>query len=132
MEKKPDTIATKLFIQVKQNYKSLIWAIIILVLSVARLNTSDTIKELLIPHSDKLVHIFLYTIFSFLLLLENKKSKGIFIRLLFAVFYGILMELFQQYFTTYRSLEIKDILANFSGVMIGLLLFISLSKKLKL
>ncbi|RLD84820.1 MAG: hypothetical protein DRJ10_00165 [Bacteroidetes bacterium] len=125
------TFTTKLLLPLKQNYKSLFWAIIILFLSVARFNTSDTIKELLIPHSDKLVHIFLYTIFSFLLLLENKKSKGIFIRLLFSLFYGILMELFQQYFTTYRSFEVTDILANFSGSIIGSLLFKIFNKKLK-
>ena len=125
------TFTTKLLLPLKQNYKSLFWAIIILFLSVARFNTSDTIKELLIPHSDKLVHIFLYTIFSFLLLLENKKSKEMFIRLLFSLFYGILMELFQQYFTTYRSFEVTDILANFSGSIIGSLLFKIFNKKLK-
>ena len=123
---------TKLLFQLKQNYKSLSWAILILILSISSIKTSDSIEEILIPHSDKLIHMFLYTIFSFLLLVENKKSKRIFIRLLFALFYGILMEIFQHYFTTHRSMEFYDILANLSGILICLLFYNKFSNKLKL
>ena len=129
MENKTENRYIKLLVIFKQNYKSLIWAIFILVLSVVRFNTSDSVKELLIPHSDKLVHIFLYTVFSLVLLVENRKNKGMFLRLVFALFYGILMELFQQYFTAYRSMEVLDILANFIGLIFGLLLFKILNKQ---
>lgn len=127
-----NSFTAKLFLSLKQNYKSIFWAFLILVLSLSHIDTSDSIKEFIIPHSDKLVHIFLYTVFSFLLLLENKKGKGIFIRLPFALFYGILMELFQHYFTLHRSMEFYDILANLSGIFIGLLFYTKLNKKLKL
>ena len=127
-----NSITTKSFLLLKNNYKSISWAFFILVLSLSHIDTSDPLEEFFIPHSDKLVHIFLYTVFSFILLLENKKSKGIFIRLPFALFYGILMELFQHYLTTHRSMEIYDILANLSGIIIGMLFYKKISKKLKL
>ncbi len=120
------------FQTIKQNYKSIVWAIIILILSVFRINTSDSIKEYLVPHSDKLVHIFLYTVFSFLLLIETEKSKQKYICLLYAFLYGVLMELFQHYFTIYRSFELYDILANTTGVLVGFLIYKQVKQKLNL
>jgi len=116
-------IATKSYSIFKQNIKSICWATIILILSLFHVNTPGSIKEYIIPHSDKLVHIFLYAVFSFLLLIESKKSKRNYIRLLFAIFYGIFMELFQHFLTIHRSLELLDIFANFSGVLFGLFLY---------
>lgn len=124
-------LTSKLFLLLKNNYKSISWALLILGLSLSHINTPVTIKQFFIPHSDKFVHIFLYTIFSLLLLVENKKSNRINIRLLFALFYGILMEFFQHFLTTHRSMEFYDILANFSGILIGFLLYVKLLKKLK-
>ncbi|RLD75344.1 MAG: hypothetical protein DRJ10_15445 [Bacteroidetes bacterium] len=117
---------------VKSNYKSLAWAGIILFLSIFHIKTPNSVKEIIIPHFDKIVHLGLYTILSFLLLFENKKSNPIYIRLLFAIFYGILMELFQHFFTNYRSMEIFDIVANTCGVFFGYFLFYLLQNKLKL
>ncbi len=120
------------FSNVIENYKSIVWAAIILFLSVFNISTPNSVKDYIIPHFDKIVHLSLYAIFSFLLLLENKKSNPIYIRLLFAIFYGILMELFQHLFTKYRSMEFLDLLANTGGVFLGYFIFNQLKKKLKL
>ncbi len=124
------SIIYKALKSIKLHYKSIFWALLILILSVVRLNTSNSVKEFLIPHSDKLVHIFLYTVFSILLLMENKKSKRNYFRLLFAISYGIVMELFQHYFTLYRSFELLDILANSTGVLFGFFLYKKLNLQL--
>ena len=108
---------------IKSNIKSIVWLIIITILSLVKLNPDETIKELLIPHTDKLVHLFLYTVLSFLLLIENKKSKRIFVLMLFAISYGILMELAQHFLTIYRSFDIFDILSNSTGVIIGYFIY---------
>ena len=126
------TLIFKLLNYSKTNYKSIIWASIILFLSVFHIKTPSTVKEIIIPHFDKIVHFAWYTILSFLLLYENKKSNPIYIRLLFAIFYGVLMELFQHFFTTYRSMEILDIAANTSGAFFGYFLFLQYKKRLKL
>ena len=116
----------------KENYKSILWGIIIFILSIFKLSTASIIEDKLIPHSDKLVHLFLYTLFSFLLLIENKKSKRNIFLLLFAIIYGILMELLQHFFTSYRSFEFYDILANSFGAILGFILFTQIRTKLQL
>lgn len=116
----------------KQNYKSIIWATIILIASLSRISTPDILKDNLIPQSDKLVHIAIYTIFSFLLLLENPENKGKYLRLLLAFIYGVLMEILQYLLTDYRSMELNDVIANMVGVFFGLFLYKKLKPKIKL
>lgn len=112
----------------KQNYKSLIWAIIIAIASLAHISTPDVLKDKLIPHSDKIVHIGIYAIFSFLLLWDNKKNKSNNLRLLLSFLYGVLMEILQYLLTDYRSMEFNDVIANTIGVLTGLILFNKLKK----
>ncbi len=104
---------------VRKYFKSIIWAMIILYLSLANLNDNETLKELLFPYSDKIAHFGIYAIFSFLILSEyNKKGKQ-WLPLSISIFYGILMEFFQFSLTTYRSLEIFDMLANTIGAFVA-------------
>lgn len=114
---------------IKQNYKSLTWAIIIAIASLAHITPPDALKDKLIPHSDKIIHIGIYAIFSFLLLWDNKKSKAINLRLLLAFLYGALMEILQYLLTDYRSMEFDDVIANTIGVFIGLFFFNKLKNK---
>jgi len=113
----------------KQNYKSISWAIIILIASLSHITPPDALKDRLIPHSDKIIHIGIYAIFSFLLLWDNKKSKGINLRLLLAFLYGVLMELLQYLLTDYRSMEFDDVVANLIGVLTGLFFYNKLKNK---
>ncbi len=104
---------------VRKYLKSIIWAMIILYLSLANLNDNETLKELLFPYSDKIAHFGIYAIFSFLILSEyNKKGKQ-WLPLAISIFYGILMEFLQFSLTTYRSLEIFDMLANTTGAFVA-------------
>ena len=114
---------------IKQNYKSLTWAIIILIASLAHITPPDVLKDRLIPHSDKIIHVGIYAIFSFLLLWDNKKRKAINLHLLLAFLYGALMEILQYLLTDYRSMEFDDVIANTIGVFTGLFFFNKLKNK---
>ncbi len=95
--------------------KSILWAVLILYLSLANLNDNELVKELLFPYSDKIAHLGVYAIFTFLLMSEYKIKKKQSLPLFITIIYGVLMEILQYALTTYRSLELFDILANASG-----------------
>lgn len=95
--------------------KSILWALLILYLSLANLNDNELVKELFFPYSDKIAHIGVYAIFTFLLMSEYKMKKKQLLPLFIAIVYGVLMEFLQYALTTYRSLELFDILANTIG-----------------
>jgi len=114
---------SKIQIFIKKYYKSLLWAIIILYLSLANINENETIKVLLFPFSDKIAHLTVYAILSFLILYDRSKKKKLLFPFIVSVFYGILMELLQYSLTTYRSFEVADMIANTIGAIIGLLFY---------
>lgn len=103
---------------ISNNYKSIVWAMIIMYLSLVNINDNETIKELLFPYSDKIAHLSVYAILSIILCSENKTKNNLY-RILFAITYGIIMETLQYSLTTYRSFELYDILANTLGVILG-------------
>lgn len=80
-----------------------------------------------LPTNDKLGHFLAYSTLSFHLLLLYSTKKNRILAILFAVSYGLLMELIQG-FIPGRQSSFYDILANTSGVAIGLII-ISLFKK---
>lgn len=102
---------------IKKYLKSIAWAILILYLSLANLNDSEVIKDLLFPYSDKIAHFVVYALFSFFLMVERKITGKDFFSLILPVSYGVLMEVLQYSLTDYRSLEIYDILANTAGAL---------------
>ena len=121
----------------KSYYKSIIWALVILALSLFKIEINKEFNSLNLP-IDKFAHIFLYCCFCFLVFLEtkfkekkdiNKKSRIIII-LLLVNFYGITMEFLQYSLTTYRSAEILDFLSNLIGSLLGLFLFFKLETNL--
>jgi len=87
-----------------------------------------------ISHLDKIEHAFAYAILSLSWLLTfkqaflNKKLK--YIIALSCVFYGIVIEVLQTTMTTYRTASLLDILANMFGVVVALLIFSSIYKKI--
>lgn len=88
----------------------------------------DVGKQIEIPFKDKYVHFTFYFILVVLWYIYTKKTNGNLkinlILVLAAIGYGILMELFQSLFTTTRTADIFDVMANSLGAISGLL-FIS-------
>ncbi|GGD46321.1 VanZ family protein [Muriicola marianensis] len=105
------------------------WMVFITVLSLVSFD-DDTSLDLEIPYFDKIVHFtfyFIAAVLGGLFLLSSKQkvkaNKQLFLKFLFGLIgYGIIIEVFQGSFTTYRSAELLDILANSVGAIIGILL----------
>jgi len=94
---------------------------------------TDDIK-LNIPHLDKVVHLSLYFIYTFLLLAEtryNNKKSTILLIALYSILFGALMEFCQMYLFDYRSGDIFDAIFNTLGVLLAIASFPKLQKFIK-
>lgn len=95
-----------------------------------------------IPHMDKIVHFTFYSVMVFLgTLFLKEKTKGNFQAIpaikrmfVFALCYGVFIELLQYIMPFDRAAEIWDVLANTIGGLFGVLLikkYLSLTTTLK-
>jgi VanZ family protein len=111
---------------------ALLWTCIVTVLSLITIK-SDIGSSIKIENKDKFVHFTFYFVFVVLWFLFakdksiNKKTK--LIVLFSAIGYGILMEICQGVFTTTRTPDILDVLANSLGAIVGLLFITALNNK---
>jgi VanZ family protein len=86
---------------------------------------------------DKLVHIFIFLVLSFLWLayidrvLTNTKPIVLFLALLVCLLYGIIIEVSQELFVRSRKAEALDVLADLFGASIGLFLFWNFKDRIK-
>lgn len=104
-------------------YIALILSIFILVFSLIPIK-NDLLGD--VDNSDKILHTFAYTILSLSWLfyfkpLKNIKAKTLIVFGLF--FYGIIIEILQSIFTTYRTGSLYDVFANSIGIFIALITF---------
>lgn len=90
-----------------------------------------------IPFLDKLVHIVMHAILVFVwlhyILIDDRyhfPSRIVTIALVLCFFYGIIIEALQHWFTTTRTFDLLDILANGIGDFIGLLSIWIVRKKI--
>ncbi|MGV6844686.1 MAG: VanZ family protein [Lutibacter sp.] len=75
---------------------------------------------------DKIAHFLMYLGLNFIWLIsfKNKANNYLILKIsLIILLYGIIIEVCQSEFTTYRSGDIFDVLANFSGIIVASLLF---------
>ncbi|POY40254.1 hypothetical protein C3L50_06310 [Flavobacterium alvei] len=112
-------------------YSAIFWTGIILFLS---LENANEIKQIEIPNFDKLIHAVFHFVFTTLWFLYLKKKLVTitnFPLLSFALmgsfFFGIAIELMQQYFTTTRSADVLDVLANLFGASLAVISIILLN-----
>ncbi len=113
----------KLLLKDKILYIALILSIFILVFSLIPIK-NDLLGD--VDNSDKILHTFAYTILSLSWLfyfkpLKNIKAKTLIVFGLF--FYGIIIEILQSIFTTYRTGSLYDVFANSIGIFIALITF---------
>ncbi|MCO6499136.1 MAG: VanZ family protein [Vicingus serpentipes] len=108
----------------KSFFPAIVWAIIIFLLSAF---PGNKIPDIPVWNIDKLVHIGMYAVFSFLLLTaynpqySTKKTRYFTISLIafFSVFYGGVMEILQHYIFINRSGSMYDFIANTIGSVMG-------------
>ncbi|MFM7053169.1 MAG: VanZ family protein [Bacteroidota bacterium] len=114
----------------------LIWAILIWAFSSIPNTELPDFSFWRILSGDKLIHVFLYGVLSFLLVGSSLKQhmyrRVRYNALTFSLFatsvYGVLIELYQEFVLTDRFGDWADALANFVGALLGLILFKSIFK----
>jgi VanZ family protein len=111
---------------------AVIWTLVIAVLCLVRFNDLPGVK---LANADKYVHAtfhFFFVIFwqqYFRSPDSGTKMRRVLGRVFFlSVIYGCLIEIAQQYFTTTRQADLKDVVANFTGAALAIVLLIIAEK----
>jgi len=108
------------------------YSFLILILSLININDIEIVT---LEASDKFYHTVCYAIMAFLwsyyLKLKTGTLKNNFILVLVFLIssFGIIIEVLQLAITDYRSFDWWDVLANFAGIILGILIF-KVSQKL--
>ena len=104
-------------------WKSLLWAIIILVLLLLPGDKISQHKLFQIKHLDKVVHLFLFGVLQFLVLVEGgiypRASRAGMLVLLYCILFAIASELLQFIPFTGRDPTVYDFLADLAGLLCG-------------
>jgi VanZ family protein len=105
-----------------------IGAIYLLVIALLSLLPSYDIPDIsLFPGADKLVHICMYLGLAFLACwvhdIGHHRIWFIYLLLAGVFMYGVLMEILQRTMHNGRDFDFKDLLANLTGAIIGLLIY---------
>lgn len=111
---------------------AILWTLIVTVLSLITIS-SDVGSSINVENKDKYVHFTFYFVFVVLWFLYAK-SKNISQRtkllvLFSAIGYGALMEICQGIFTTTRTPDILDVLANSAGATVAILIITVIKNK---
>jgi VanZ family protein len=113
---------------ITKNKFSILVALIILYLSLASSHTFDKVPLINIPNIDKVVHFMMYFGLMSVIILENRKNLlntgQLFLTGIIPLFYGILMEILQATLTVTRTGSFFDALADGSGILISILLWL--------
>jgi VanZ family protein len=90
---------------------------------VASLVSFKSVPKVNIPGNDKLVHFIFYFVLVVLWSLVKKKNyfdlKYNLLIVIFAVMYGIIIEVLQSVMTNNREADIYDAIANLLGALVG-------------
>ncbi len=104
-----------------------IWLVFIFVLCNMRPSSLPSDSWFVFKGIDKVVHAIFYFVFAWLFLpvFEYTKDKRNAIALTISTgfFYGVFIELMQQFVFTYRSADWRDVVANSIGLALGILSF---------
>jgi VanZ family protein len=122
----------------KNYWPVFVWSILILILSGIPGNQLPRVGKFWEQFSpDKIVHLFLYAIFFYLLIKSTVKHKGdkglaqrtIFYLLLIGIIFASFTEILQASIFINRTGSIYDFIANTIGCLIGLTIYLVLTKK---
>lgn len=112
---------------------ALVWTGNILYLCLIKVSE---LPQITIPYIDKYIHVFFYFVFSLLWFYAFRfsfkmlsRAKLLRIVFLMSLVLGIAIELFQTYFTTTRSGDAVDVLANTTGTLLAILTIQILNQK---
>ncbi|MCK5171457.1 MAG: VanZ family protein [Bacteroidales bacterium] len=115
-------------------WKPIVIALVIFYGSVTSGSNLNKVNIFQINNIDKFIHFSFYFLLSVSFqssLLRNtliNRKDHIIITLVIVISYGLIMEVFQFYFTNDRSAELFDVMANTVGCIFGILIFSFLQK----
>jgi len=118
----------KIRLFIAQYWKTIIWLIIVFILSTMQMSNVPKTSLFRIPHFDKIVHFSMYFISLTLSFTDAYKAKEKLLSLSYYgiaignILYGISIEFIQSQIPN-RSADFYDALANSFGVLIAFLLF---------
>jgi VanZ family protein len=124
----------------KNNLGWILWGSLILVLiSIPGDFLPNIPKFMNLFEPDKLVHVFLFLVFIFLMLrgFSHKASpaflrnNAFFLALLITIFIGGFTEIIQHFFIPGRTASLYDFIANVVGCFAGFWIYIKLAKRRK-
>ena len=111
-----------------------LWIIVVFYLSLTDSGLPD-IKFRLILESDKIAHIIIYTVLTYLLMRSWKlvyqpisKFFLFLIATIQAISFSIVMEMLQKVLTKTRHFDKHDIYANIAGTIVGALIYLLFKK----
>lgn len=111
----------------RYNIYTLVWALIILILTLSPGNAIPSTGSWNIPNSDKLGHYIIFSVFAYLLYrgfakqytFEVLNEYPLLISMIISVCFGVVIEFIQTTIPG-RGFDVLDILANTSGIALGL------------
>lgn len=107
------------------------WTLIITVLSLVSFNS---VPKVYITGNDKLIHFLFYAILVVLLSFAINKSyfkmNHHLLIVLFAIFYGIVIEVLQNLLTKNRQADFYDAVANSLGAVVGFICVYCIKNKI--
>lgn len=116
----------KVLLLAKFIYAAIVITIAIVCLSLVKLpSSSSNVKNI-----DKIYHAIAYFLLAISWLISFYKKKNTKVLIVFAcILFGILIEVMQSKFTSYRTGDSLDIIANSAGVLLAALFFNLVFKK---
>lgn len=113
---------------IRKNKFSILVALLIMYLSMANSNTFEKIPLFEISNFDKLVHFGMYFGLMSVIIFENRRSfksnLHLFLTGLLPLLYGIIIEIMQALLTNTRTGSFYDALADFTGIVVSILLWL--------
>ncbi|MCL5126878.1 VanZ family protein [Algibacter sp. L4_22] len=123
----------KLLLVLKKS--ALVFAVIYtIVLSAACLMSLKDMPKVNVSNGDKIFHFGAYAVFvvlwygAFIFNIKFEKMRALLSATVFAVVFGIVVEVLQGTMTDYRSMDIYDVIANTSGALLTALILWRINK----
>jgi VanZ family protein len=108
----------------KNNFRSIIVAVIIFILSITESNNLRAPEFLNFPNFDKIVHFGMYFTLMSAIVYENrslfKRNRVAFLMGIIPFIYGVLMECCQYLFTQTRTADLFDVIFNTLGILVAI------------
>lgn len=108
-------------------FAALIYSGVLIYVSLMKLTN---IPDTGVSFADKIFHFLAYFVLTclwfaaFVYHFNIKKTKAIIYASLFSIGFGIIIEVLQDTLTAYRALDVYDVLANTSGVLLAVVIMV--------